>query len=184
MMVFSARCLIRIRDSIDVDEEYANFKMPLDPVIASSLNDSIIAMISSCNDDGGPAGTYPGYCHMEDAVLGWDEREKLVEFARGMRDEACNLACQLIFSKAKELTGKTTDEISVSEFVRAISMDNPTSYVIAGGFRILDNTPDTNCKALFLNEYDIWKVFPNSEELNDVINNAEQYILVDIDFKV
>lgn len=44
MMVFSARCLIRIRDSIDVDEEYANFKMPLDPVIASSLNDSIRRM--------------------------------------------------------------------------------------------------------------------------------------------
>lgn len=131
-----------------------------------------------------PAGTYPGYCHMEDAVLGWDEREKLVEFARGMRDEACNLACQLISSKTKELTGKTTDEISVSEFVRAISMDNPTSYVIADGFRILDNAPNLNCGALFLNEYDIWKVFPSSEELNDVINNAEQYILVDIDFKV
>lgn len=121
---------------------------------------------------------------MEDAVLGWDEREKLVEFARGMRDEACNLACQLISSKTKELTGKTTDEISVSEFVRAISMDNPTSYVIADGFRILDNAPNLNCGALFLNEYDIWKVFPSSEELNDVINNAEQYILVDIDFKV
>ena len=182
MMVFSARCLILIGNHVDVDEEYANFKMPLDPVIASSLNDSIIAMISSCSDR--PAGTYPGYCHMEDAVLGWDEREKLVEFARGMRDEACNLACQLISSKTKELTGKTTDEISVSEFVRAISMDNPTSYVIADGFRILDNAPNLNCGALFLNEYDIWKVFPSSEELNDVINNAEQYILVDIDFKV
>ena len=184
MMVFSARCLIRIRDSIDVDEEYANFKMPLDPVIASSLNDSIIAMISSCDDDGGSAGTYPGYCHMEDAVLGWDEREKLVEFARGMRDKAYNLACQLISSKTKELTGKTTDEIPVGELVRAITMDSSTSYVIAGGFRILDNTPNFNCGILFYNGYGNWKVFPNPEELNDVINNAKQYILVDIDFKV
>lgn len=114
-------------------------------------------------------------------VFGSQDPKKLIGFAKRMKYETILSAKDLILS-AEGVTSlydslaKVLDILEKYEYVDEYVED---SYLIANAFRQMNNEPCFKSPCAIFAYDDYWNCWPDPDELEQVINHPEDWILVD-----
>lgn len=162
--MFNATCLIK------TDIDTVNKCMGQNPYNPETFLQNFASRLTSFDDpllNIYPTSEIAGNIEDEDVILGLREPQKLIEWAKTMKERAQCMA-MAEFSAALQ---KHKAE------VRSIEMDSNESYLLRYAAELLDNHPNPECGELFY-DGDSWKCFPNGFQLKDIEAHAEDYIII------
>ena len=112
----------------------------------------------------------------EDAIFGAATPEKLVHFAQGMKNDCREMATALL--KKSSIYGYPFNK----ESIEYIEMDSVESRVMRSAFEMMDNTFNLESPIATITDSGI-KVFPNSDDIEKIIENPANWVVVPLLFK-
>ena len=125
-----------------------------------------------------PTSEIAGNIEDEDVILGLREPQKLIEWAKTMKERA---QCMAMAEFSAALQKHKAEGIDITKpmytCLRSIEMDSNESYLLRYAAELLDNHPNPECGELFY-DGDSWKCFPNGFQLKDIEAHAEDYIII------
>lgn len=177
--MFNATCLIK------TDIDTVNKCMGQNPYNPETFLQNFASRLTSFNDpllDMYPTSEIEGNIEDENVILGIREPQKLVEWAKTMKERT---QCMAMAEFSAALQKHKAEGIDVTKpmytCLRSIEMDSNESYLLRCAAELFDNHPNSECGELF---YDgsSWKCFPDSFQLKDIEAHAEDYIVIPVLF--
>lgn len=170
--MFNATCLIK------TDIDTVNKCMGQNPYNPETFLQNFASRLTSFDDpllNIYPTSEIAGNIEDEDVILGLREPQKLIEWAKTMKERT---QCMAMAEFSAALQKHKAEGIDITKpmytCLRSIEMDSNESYLLRFAAELFDNHPNPECDELFY-DGDSWKCFPNGFQLKDI--EAQQYIL-------
>lgn len=112
----------------------------------------------------------------ENAIFGAATPKELFYFAQGMKDDCREMATALL--KKSSIYGYPFNK----DFIKYIEMDSVESCVMRSAFEMMDNTFNLESPIATITDSGI-KVFPNSDDIEKIIENPANWVVVPLLFK-
>lgn len=112
----------------------------------------------------------------EDAIFGAATPKELLYFAQGMKDDCREMATALL--KKSSIYGYPFNK----DFIKYIEMDSVETSVMRSAFEMMDNTFNLESHIATITDSGI-KVFPNSDDIEKIIENPANWVVVPLLFK-
>lgn len=114
-----------------------------------------------------------------EVFIGLKDPAAVIGFAIGMKARMGQSALALA-SSALQHTDLTVAN-SLAQCFTSIPADTTDSYMLRCAVEMLDNHPNSECCELYYNG-STWKCFPYQNDINDVIDHPENYIVLPLMF--
>ena len=177
--MFNVTCLIK------TDIDTVNKCMGQNPYNPETFLQNFASRLTSFNDpllNIYPTSEIAGNIEDEDVILGLREPQKLIEWAKTMKERA---QCMALAEFSAALQKHKAEGIDITKpmytCLRSIEMDSNESYLLRFAAELFDNHPNPECGELFY-DGDSWKCFPNGFQLKDIEAHAEDYIIIPVLF--
>ena len=173
--MFNATCLIK------TDIDTVKKCMGQNPYNPETFLQNFASRLTSFDDpllNIYPTSEIAGNIEDEDVILGLREPQKLIEWAKTMKERT---QCMAMAEFSAALQKHKAEGIDITKpmytCLRSIEMDSNESYLLRYAAELLDNHPNPECGELFY-DGDSWKCFPNGFQLKDIEAHAEDYIII------
>lgn len=163
--MFNATCLIK------TDIDTVNKCMGQNPYNPETFLQNFASRLTSFDDpllNIYPTSEIAGNIEDEDVILGLREPQKLIEWAKTMKERT---QCMAMAEFSAALQKHKAEGIDITKpmytCLRSIEMDSNESYLLRYAAELLDNHPNPECGELFY-DGDSWKCFPDNFQLKDI----------------
>ena len=177
--MFNVTCLIK------TDIDTVKKCMGQNPYNPETFLQNFAARLTSFDDpllDIYPTSEIEGNIEDENVILGIREPQKLVEWAKTMKERA---QCMALAELSAALQKHKAEGIDITKpmytCLRCIELDSNESYLLRCAAELLDNHPNPECGEMFY-DGDSWKCFPDSFQLKDIEAHTEDYIIIPVLF--
>lgn len=168
--MFNATCLIK------TDIDTVNKCMGQNPYNPETFLQNFASRLTSFDDpllNIYPTSEIAGNIEDEDVILGLREPQKLIEWAKTMKERT---QCMAMAEFSAALQKHKAEGIDITKpmytCLRSIEMDSNESYLLRFAAELLDNHPNPECGELFY-DGDSWKCFPDNFQLKDIEAHTE-----------